>query len=91
MANDANPITVGTTAVQLTGNESPYAKGGVQTVVVRPMDGDIYLGGTASVTTAAGFPVKQDEVFAIDAASAVYAIAAANVAVRVFRTNVIPS
>lgn len=84
MANAAFPVTVGTIATLVSGEVSAYDRDRKTTTVLRPLDGVIYVGGPG-VTVAAGLPVRQDEVFALDSQNPLYAIAESDVAVRVLR------
>jgi hypothetical protein len=87
MATRNYALTIGTVATEISAISSQYGRTRKSTTVVRPLDGDIYVGGQG-VTTANGLLIKQDELFAIDAADDIYAIAAADVNVRVLRMGV---
>ena len=84
MANRAARVTVGTTAVRLTGDDDFRLD---QTVLIRPRGGDICVGG-ADVTTTTGFLVTDGEAFDDNTDSPVYGIAAAPVTVHVYRGGV---
>ncbi len=86
MANRAVRVTVTTTATRLTGDDDWRAD---QSLLARPRGGDIYVGGP-DVTTTTGFLVADGETFSDDSAeSHVYAIAAGNVEVHVYRGGVV--
>lgn len=63
---------------------SLVAAGGSRVVLIRPTDGDIYIGSSSSVTTSNGFLVKQNEVFNYTSGAELFAIAAAAVNLSVF-------
>lgn len=54
-----------------------------ESVLIRPITGDIYVGDANTVTTNTGFLVKQDEALTLDNNEAVWGIAAGTVAVSV--------
>lgn len=87
MATRNFALTIGTSASVISADESKYSRTGKATTVVRPIDGDIYVGGQG-VTTANGLPVPQGDLIAIDSPDPLYAIADTNVAVRVLRIGV---
>jgi hypothetical protein len=87
MATRNYALTIGTSATEISAEESKYSRTETATTVIRPLDGDIFVGGVG-VTAANGLPVRQDELFAIDSPDDIYAIAEANVNVRVLRLGV---
>jgi len=54
-----------------------------ESLVIRPVDGDIYVGRANTVTTATGFKVRKDEGLTLESGDSVWAIAAGTVAVCV--------
>lgn len=54
-----------------------------ESLLVRPIDGDVFIGNANTVTTGTGFKLKQDEALTLESSSAVWAIAAGTVAVSV--------
>ena len=71
-------VSVTTSATQLRA-----ANAARQAVLVRPMDGTIYVGDSNAVTTATGFPVDEDEALSLENGESVFAIASGTVAVAV--------
>lgn len=79
-------LTVSTTPVVVTGEDDWKPD---QRVALRPIGGDIYVGGS-DVTTSIGFLVKDGETFddTTEADGPMYAVAAASVTVHVYRGGV---
>jgi hypothetical protein len=71
-------VSVTTSATQLRAANSSR-----QAVLVRPLDGTIYVGDSNAVTTATGFPVKTDEALVLANGEPVFAVAGGTVAVAV--------
>jgi len=67
-------VNVGTTAKKLTGAFVPG--GATQALLVQALDGDVFLGGS-DVTATAGYPLRQGEQLGGNAASHLWAVAAA--------------
>ena len=71
-------------ATVTTSAASLVAAGGARTVLIRPTDGDIYVGSSSSVTTSNGMLVAQNETLSFTSGDELFAIAAASVDVRIF-------
>jgi hypothetical protein len=76
-------ITVGTTATELNVGASNLA--GRRTLLVQPIDRDMFIGFDSSVTTSNGIQLFKGQVFALDIleTESVYGIAVANTDVRI--------
>lgn len=71
-------VSVTTSATQLRAANSSR-----QAVLVRPINGTIYVGDSNAVTTATGFPVNESEALVLANGEPVFAIAGGTVAVAV--------
>lgn len=71
-------VSVTTSATQLSA-----ANSGRQSVLVRPINGTIYVGDSNAVTTSTGFPVNTSEALVLLNGEPVFGIAAGTVAVAV--------
>lgn len=84
MATRTAHVTVGTTPVKMTGEDDSRLG---QRVLFRPVGGDIFIGGP-DVTPDIGFLVANGEAFDDETDAPIYAVAAANVTVHVYRGGV---
>jgi hypothetical protein len=80
----ANSANYGAVSVSTTATLIKAATASRKTLLVQPLDGDIYFGSDASVTTSNGVLIRQLTGMVIENVGDVYAIAAAATDVRFF-------